>query len=218
MHFMFNEDKSNFKRNRFGIKMAWFMAVFPWCFLSCSSLIKTKKNVGNAELTSQEKIKERKQKLKNMGPCINKLHNQIENQWKMSSFSEEETGYAAEFLNVMIVNYENYLTDSVVLSQLRGEGNFLVRIFGGNWCSDTHAGVPALYKALDEMNFSANKVEYNRVGRNKKPVDISFGSEGVGPVPLVIVMSTDGKEIGRIVEVPKKSWEADLLGILQSTR
>jgi hypothetical protein len=71
---------------------------------------------------------------------------------------------------------------------------------------------------FDEMNLSATNVEYNRVGRNKKPVDNSFESEGVGPVPLVIIMGMDGKEIGRIVEVPKKSWEADLLGILQSTR
>lgn len=215
---MFNECKSNFNRNKFGMKVACFMAVFPWFILSCSSLITSKKNLGDAELTSQEKIKDRKLKLKTMGPCINKLHNQVEKQWKMSSFSEEETGYAAEFLNVMILNYENYQTDSVVLSQLRGEGGFLVRIFGGNWCSDTHAGVPALYKVFDEMNLSATNVEYNRVGRNKKPVDNSFESEGVGPVPLVIIMGMDGKEIGRIVEVPKKSWEADLLGILQSTR
>lgn len=218
MHFKLVKDKSDYRINKFGVKLAWLLVMFPWFFSSCSSLIKTKKNKGTPELTSQERIKERKQKLKHMGSCINKLHNQIEIQWKMSSFSEEETGYAAEFLNVMIANYENYHSDSAVISELRGEGDFLVRIFGGNWCSDTHAGVPAFYKVLDEMNFSANKVEYNRVGRNKKPVDLSLGGEGVGPVPLVIIMGLDGKEIGRIVEVPKKSWEADLLNILQSAR
>lgn len=194
--------------------------VFSWILWGCSSLKRAEKRTDRqVELTSQEKIKKRNVKLKTMGSCINKLHSQLENQWKMSSFSEEETRYAGEFLNVLLVNYESYLPDSAILTDLkRVEQTFMIRVFGGNWCSDTYAGVPALYKVLDQMGFNAQRIEYTRVGKNKIPVDLKSATleEGVGPVPLVIVMNNQGKEMGRIVEVPKKSWERDLLKIVEA--
>lgn len=194
--------------------------VFSWILWGCSSLKRAEKRTDRqVELTSQEKIKKRNVKLKTMGSCINKLHSQLENQWKMSSFSEEETRYAGEFLNVLLVNYESYLPDSAILTDLkRVEQTFMIRVFGGNWCSDTYAGVPALYKVLDQMGFNAQRIEYTRVGKNKIPVDLKPATleEGVGPVPLVIVMNNQGKEMGRIVEVPKKSWERDLLTIVEA--
>jgi len=206
--------------NKIGIKLALFFTVFSWVLWGCSSLKRAEKRTNQqAELTSQEKLKERKLKLKTMGSCINKLHNQLESQWKMSSFSEEETRYAGEFLNVLLVNYESYAPDSAIIVDLkRIEQPFMIRVFGGNWCSDTHAGVPALYKVLDQMGLNAQRIEYTRVGKNKIPVDLRPATldEGVGPVPLIIVMNNQGKEIGRIIEVPKKSWEKDLLTILES--
>lgn len=211
--------------NKIVSKLALCFLTFPWILGGCSLLKRTDQKTSqqiemkSPEKSSQEKINERKVKLKTMGSCINKLHGQIEQHWKMTSFSEEETRYAGEFLNVILVNYEGYVPDSTVIDNLkRVEYPFMIRVFGGNWCSDTHAGVPALYKVLDQMGFSANRVEYTRVGKNKIPVDLRPATmeEGVGPVPLVIVMNNQGKEIGRIVETPKKSWEKDLLGILES--
>jgi hypothetical protein len=206
--------------NKIGINLALLFVVFSWVLWGCSSLKQPELKTGQqTELASQEKIKERKVKLKTMGTCINKLHSQLESQWKMSSFSEEETRYAGEFLNVLLLNYESYVPDSAIIVDLkRIEQPFMLRVFGGNWCSDTHAGVPALYKVLDLMGLNAQRIEYTRVGKNKIPVDLRPASldEGVGPVPLVIVMNNQGKEIGRIIEVPKKSWEKDLLTILES--
>ncbi len=194
--------------------------VFSWVLWGCSSLKRAEKQTDQpAELTSQEKIKERKLKLKTMGSCINKLHNQLESQLKMSNLSEDEVRYAGEFLNVLMVNYESYLPDSAIIIDLKCiEQPFIIRVFGGNWCSDTHAGVPALYKVLDQIGLNAQRIEYIRVGRNKIPVDLSPANldEGVGPVPLVIVMNHMGKEMGRIIEIPKESWEKDLLTILKS--
>lgn len=212
--------------NKIGIKLALLFTLFSWVLWGCSSLKQSEKRMGqqselvSQEKTSQEKLKERKVKLKNMGACINKLHSQLESQWKLSSFSEEETQYAGEFLNIILLNYESYLPDTAIIADLKHvEQPFMVRVFGGNWCSDTHSGVPALYKVLDQMGFNAQRIEYTRVGKNKIPVDLRPASlnEGVGPVPLVIVMNNQGKEIGRIVEVPRKSWEKDLLTILEST-
>ena len=206
--------------NKIAGKLALILIVFLCMLWGCSSLNLSKSSVSQpSELTSQEKIKERSVKLKTMGTCINKLNNQIENHWKMSSFSEEETRYAGEFLDVILVNYEDYKPDSLVIANLNSiEQPIMIRVFGGNWCSDTHAGVPALYKVLDQMGFNANRIEYTRVGKNKIPVDLrpAILDEGVGPVPLVIVMNNQGKEIGRIVEIPRKSWERDLLEIIES--
>lgn len=208
------------KTNKIAGNLAAKFMVFSWMLWGCSSLSSTKSTgIQKAELTSQEKLKARNVKLNTMGTCINKLHSQIENHWKMSSFSEEETRYAGEFLDVILVNYENYHPDSLVVNRLKGlQQPYMIRVFGGNWCSDTHAGVPALYKVLDQMGFNANRIEYTRVGKNKIPVDLRPATldEGVGPVPLVIVMNNQGKEVGRIVETPRKSWEKDLLEIIES--
>jgi hypothetical protein len=88
---------------------------------------------------------------------------------------------------------------------------------GGNWCPDTQGGLPDLMKVLDAAGVSPSLWNYQSVDRQKKLLTV----DGLSPdsifwverVPTVIVLA-NGKEIGRIIEFPDRSWEEDLYRVL----
>lgn len=83
----------------------------------------------------------------------------------------------------------------------------------GTWCGDSKEQVGRFTKLLYCLKYDINRVSFIAVDREKKAGDIDISTLDISKVPTVIVFR-DGKEIGRIVETPTKTFEADLVGIL----
>lgn len=92
-----------------------------------------------------------------------------------------------------------------------------VQIFMGTWCSDSQREVPRFYKILDQLGISEKRVSIIAVDDHADRRKTSPGGEEKGKnieyVPTFIFLR-DGMELGRIVESPQSSLEADMAGIL----
>jgi dienelactone hydrolase len=123
--------------------------------------------------------------------------------------------------------YFTYKPDEAILGELGGhlDGVSLIVVFG-TWCSDSHREVPRLWKVLDTIGFPAESLKMIAVERasvtadavlSQDIVDWSKNVRAYYQIKAVesIIVYRGGAEIGRIVEAPSKSIEADLLDILK---
>jgi len=114
--------------------------------------------------------------------------------------------------------YKFYHPDTTVVTRLQElDNNYTITIVMATWCSDSRREVPRFYKLLDELNFSDGKVTLINVNRKKDGIDTDVSSLNIKLVPTFIVYSNE-KEIGRIIETPKKSLEKDLLKIINKIK
>jgi len=110
--------------------------------------------------------------------------------------------------------YKFYHPDTVVVAKIMEVNtDYSITIVMGTWCSDSRKEVPRFYKLLDELNFSEEKATLINVNRKKDGIDTDVTNLNIELVPTFIVYS-NGKEIGRIIETPKKSLEKDFLEII----
>jgi dipeptidyl aminopeptidase/acylaminoacyl peptidase len=123
--------------------------------------------------------------------------------------------------------YYSYVPDETILGDLAGRlGGIEIVLVIGTWCSDSRREVPRLWKVLDSIGFSPDALKTFAVERAKAASEAALPQElvdwsknvrdyyAIKAVESVIVYR-DGVEIGRFVEAPAKSIEADLLGILK---
>jgi thiol-disulfide isomerase/thioredoxin len=111
-------------------------------------------------------------------------------------------------------NYDAYKTDKEVMAQLSPLLREVdLKVFLGTWCGDSHDQIPVLYKILDEANFKPENLEVISVNRSMSTPDGLQKGFNIERIPTIIVYKK-GKEIGRFVEYPRKSVEADLLKIV----
>ncbi len=119
--------------------------------------------------------------------------------------------------------YFTYQPDETILGELAGrlDGIRLVVVLG-TWCSDSYREVPRLWKVLEEIGFLPENMKMLAVERAKAAPDSALSKELVDWSKNVreyyaikavesIIVYRDGAELGRIVEAPAKSIEADLL-------
>lgn len=134
---------------------------------------------------------------------------------ELSDSAERAQAYA--FLGMMSARYESYqASDADILGLSRAffkNPHVKIEIWGGNWCSDTHEGIPALMRVLDRAGFTSEGLVYHRVSRDKKYVDGLEVPVPLGSVPLVII-TDEGRKLGEIVEFPRETWERNLLKIV----
>lgn len=116
---------------------------------------------------------------------------------------------------------ETYTTYQPRLSALGGVSKALkgveVVVFMGTWCTDSQLEVPQFYRILDVLKFEESNLKVyavdNHPDRNKTTPGGEHKLYNIEFVPTFIFMR-DGKELGRIVEYPQKSLEADMAGFL----
>lgn len=166
----------------------------------------------------KDEIKYEEEKMRN----IEKLKNTLTVLGELTDSAERAD--AGFFLKLADERYNTYKPVETVISKLLAsdKSQILIEVFGGNWCSDTHAGVPELCKVLDLCGVDSYQFEYHRVSRDKMLVDGQSRSFEIGSVPLVRIYKVDSEGqrilLGEIVEMPRESWEADLLKLVGGSR
>lgn len=101
-----------------------------------------------------------------------------------------------------------------VIDQLRKiDSKLEIVVFFGTWCGDSRSEVPKFLRVFDTAangNFSLRMYGVDRSLRDGNGLSESLGVERV---PTFIFFS-GGKELGRIVEKPRKTIEEDFLAIV----
>lgn len=88
-----------------------------------------------------------------------------------------------------------------------------ITIVLATWCSDSQREVPRFYKVLNEAGYNDRRVKVIAVDKNKEAIVVDISDMDIQRVPTFIIYKNE-KEIGRIVETPKKSLERDLWKIV----
>ena len=117
-------------------------------------------------------------------------------------------------------NYKTYEVNYMVLSEIKIHlKSIKISLFMGSWCGDSKRGVPQILKICNELQIKKRKLkmvalDYRGENYKKSPQGEEVG-KNIIKVPTLILYKK-GKEIGRIVENPKQSWELDILEILKN--
>jgi len=123
--------------------------------------------------------------------------------------------------------YFTYQPNDTIIGELSGRlDGVKILVVLGTWCSDSHREVPRLWKVLETIGFPRENLTMLAVLSARAAADSTLSLElvdwsrnardyyGIKAVESVIVYR-GGVEIGRFVEAPAKSIEADLLEILK---
>lgn len=111
-------------------------------------------------------------------------------------------------------NYEDYAVNDETINSLKPLlENITVKAFMGTWCSDSQEQVPVFYKVFDAAEFDYDNMVLITVNEDKKTPDNLQEGLDIERVPTFIFYK-NGIEIGRFVEYPRESVEADMLQIV----
>ncbi len=114
--------------------------------------------------------------------------------------------------------YKNYRPDTTAIKAIAKKINkTTITIVFGSWCGDSKMQVGRFYKVLDDTRFDDSHLNIIAVLRSIKAGDTDISGLHIRRIPTFIVYY-QGKEIGRIVESPKVSLEADLAAILNKIK
>ena len=111
-------------------------------------------------------------------------------------------------------NYENYTLNTETIASLKPLlKDLTIKAFMGTWCVDSQEQTPVFYKILDATDFNYKNLEMVAVNRSKKTPDNLQEGLNIIRVPTFIFYRK-GEEVGRFVEYPRESVEADMLKIV----
>jgi hypothetical protein len=112
---------------------------------------------------------------------------------------------------------ETYSPDLDIVGRLQKiHEEIRVEIFLGTWCPDCRQHISAYFKIMDMVANPLIRTTLTGVSRNREARQKYIAGKNVERVPTIIV-SFRGREIGRIVETPEVSVEADLWRILETS-
>lgn len=115
-------------------------------------------------------------------------------------------------------NLVSYEPDNAVVERIRAitskrRSELKVEVVIGTWCGDSRREVPHFMKVQQRLSEDRLPVTFMGVDRTKQHPPEAVEGRDVHRVPTFIVYH-EGREIGRIVEKPEVSIEADLEKIL----
>lgn len=116
-----------------------------------------------------------------------------------------------------VKEHDEYALDQKAITELKKAKitSYNITVFMGTWCEDSHRDFPRLMKILEEVKFPDNKLTIIAVNRKKESPSGEEGLYNIQKVPTIIVEKY-GKEIGRMIEMPKTGYvERDLVDILK---
>ena len=92
-----------------------------------------------------------------------------------------------------------------------------IEVYLGTWCSDSTRDVPRLHRVLDDAAFPTDRLEM--VALSDRPGEFKHSPAGKERERLVhrtptIVISREGRELGRIVQNSRNRIEEDIVAIL----
>ena len=123
-----------------------------------------------------------------------------------------------EFGTYFKEQYEQYLPKEDIIEKLSGVINEVqITIVYGTWCSDSRMQVGRFFKILDEAGYNDKNLTVIGVNRDKNAVTVDIADLNIERVPTFIVYQKN-KELGRIIESPKKSLEKDLWKIVKKVQ
>ncbi len=126
-----------------------------------------------------------------------------------------EHGIFSRWFNM---EYKSYHPDAAAIKEIAKKINkTTITIVFGSWCGDSKMQVGRFYKVLDNAGFDTGHLKNIAVLRSKKAGNLDISGLHIQRVPTFIV-SFHGKEVGRIVESPRVSLEADLAAILNKIK
>jgi thiol-disulfide isomerase/thioredoxin len=116
-------------------------------------------------------------------------------------------------------NHEDYIVNKPLAKSFKKQLNdYSVKVFLGTWCGDSKREVPRFYKVLEAVNFPEAQLEVYALDKTKEAYKQSPNGEekdlNIHRVPTFIFYK-DGKEVNRIVEHPKATFENDISAILK---
>jgi thiol-disulfide isomerase/thioredoxin len=109
--------------------------------------------------------------------------------------------------------YENYEPEDSIITEIDLKDVQIVTVMG-SWCSDTRKQLPRFLKILNRLSFDLKNLTMYAVDRKKKAEGIDVDYYVIERISTFIFYKNDS-ELGRIIESPKVSLEADLLEILK---
>ncbi|MDI6832744.1 MAG: thioredoxin family protein [Bacteroidales bacterium] len=112
--------------------------------------------------------------------------------------------------------FESYSPDMSIIEKIKTLlDDISITIVMGSWCGDSQEQIPKFYKIISLLNFDENKIQLIAVDRKKhaREYDSLVQSLNIELIPTFIFYK-NGKELGRIIESPQETLEADILEIL----
>ncbi|MGY3052195.1 thiol-disulfide isomerase/thioredoxin [Pedobacter sp. UYEF25] len=149
-----------------------------------------------------------------------KIHDEVHNkEILINTCTRTGMNSFPEFKAMFDPLYASYLPDSTLLSQIRPllEKTHIKIVFG-TWCGDSKVYVPHFFKILDGAGYGEKSVDLIAVDGNKKAENGLIDSLDIQKVPTFIIYNDQNKELGRIIEHPNDTLEADLLAILKGKK
>ncbi|MAZ93624.1 MAG: thioredoxin family protein [Bacteroidales bacterium] len=111
--------------------------------------------------------------------------------------------------------YDIYKPTSAYVSKISDKiDEYEITIVMGTWCIDSKREVPHFYKVINEAGYNDKRVKVIAVNKKKEAILVDIDDLNIERVPTMIVYK-DNKEVGRIIESPKKSHEQDLWKIIR---
>lgn len=119
-------------------------------------------------------------------------------------------------------NYNNYLTNDNVIRTLKSDlKKHTIKVFYGTWCGDSRKEIPRFYKVIDKAGYDEKNIQFIALDSKTKTYKQAPNREEKGlnihRVPAFIFYK-NGKEVNRIVEHPKETFERDILKIVSEKK
>lgn len=113
---------------------------------------------------------------------------------------------------------DSYKPSEKYIDKMKTKINLVdITVVLGTWCSDSKIQVGRFFKVLDLSGYNEKRMAVIGVSRKKTAYTTNIEYLNIELVPTFIV-SQNGKELGRIIETPKKSLERDLAKIISKAK